>query len=434
VISFSTESLQLLNGIALFLAFLFALIRRCYRTTSTGDYHGFFEKAGEEDESEKIHRIDLMLWIMQFLTQCAWAAILFGLRKDGISWYSQLLISGGIEQWWGAFWVLEILVFGLLALELLPEAISMWIGSTITVKLVPVLSAIEKIFSPLTVSFRGLRRLSLKTLGGNADRTDQDIAEAGIMAAVEMGEREGLIEQGEKTMIESVLQFRDADVVEVMTPRTDMVCFEASETVEEVIPKAVACGHSRIPVFRKEVDEIIGVLYVKDLLRHAADDGMKNLHIEKVVRKTHFVPETKNLRELLAEFRAERFHIAVVLDEYGGTSGLVTIEDILEEIVGEIEDEFDAAGRDRIRKIDERTFDVDGRASILDINRALSASIPESDDYETVAGFIFSELGHVPREGEEFSTTEVVFKVIRADERKIKRIRAHVQESSRNGS
>ncbi|OUU24391.1 MAG: hypothetical protein CBC13_03585 [Planctomycetia bacterium TMED53] len=432
--SFSADTLQLLYGLALFLAFFFALIRRCYRTTSTGAYHGFFEQAGEEDESEKIHRIDLMLWILQLLTQCVWAAILFALRKDGLSWYSAMLKSGGIEQWWGAFWILEVLILGLLMLELLPEVISMWVGSTITVKLFPILSALEKLFSPLTVSFRGLRRFALKTLGGNADKSDQDIAEAGIMAAVEMGEREGLIEQGEKTMIESVLQFRDADVVEVMTPRTDMVCFEASETVEEVIPKAVSCGHSRIPVFRKEVDEIIGVLYVKDLLRHAAEDGMKSLHIEKVVRKTHFVPETKNLRELLAEFRAERFHIAVVLDEYGGTSGLVTIEDILEEIVGEIEDEFDTAGRDQIRKIDDHTFDVDGRASILDINRALSASIPESDDYETVAGFLFSELGHVPREGEEFSTAEVVFKVIRADERKIKRIRARVQESSGNGS
>ena len=235
-------------------------------------------------------------------------------------------------------------------------------------------------------------------------------------------------------MIESLLHFREADVEEVMTPRTDMVCFEAAETVEEVIPKAVACGHSRIPVYRKKVDDIIGVLYVKDLLRHAADDGMQSLHIEKLVRKSHFVPENKNLHELLAEFRADRFHIAVVLDEYGGTTGLVTIEDILEEIVGEIEDEYDTAGRDQIRKAGENTYDIDGRTSIQDINRALSIELPESDDYETVAGFLFSEIGHVPKEGEEFTTTEVDFKVIRADERTIKRIRATLQETSRNGS
>ena len=430
----SLDFLPLINGVALFLSFFFALIRRCYRTTSTAEYHGVFEKHGEKDESEKIHRIDLMLWILQFLIQSVWVGSLLVLSAEGKAWYSGVLESTGIQTWWAVFWLLEVMILGLVIIELLPEAISMWIGDRITRKIVPFLAILEKLFSPITGSFRGLRRVTLRILGGRADRTDQDLAEAGILAAVELGEREGLLEKGEKSMIESVLQFRDAEVIEVMTPRTDMVCFEASETIEEVIPKAIACGHSRIPVFRKEVDEIIGVLYVKDLLRHAADDGLKTLHIEKVVRKTHFVPETKNLRELLGEFRTERFHIAVVLDEYGGTSGLVTIEDILEEIVGEIEDEFDTAGRDQIRKIDERTYDLDGRTSILDVNRALSVNIPDNDDYETVAGFLFSEMGHIPKEGEEYSTIKIKFKVIRADERTIKKVRAQVQGSSRNGS
>jgi CBS domain containing-hemolysin-like protein len=271
-------------------------------------------------------------------------------------------------------------------------------------------------------------------IGGRAARSDQDLAEAGIRAAVDLGEREGLLEKGEKTMIESVLEFRDSDVIEVMTPRTDMVCLEASDTIEEAIPKAIACGHSRIPIYRKNFDDIIGVLYVKDMLRHAADDGLRSMVIEKVVRKIHFVPETKKLQELLGEFRAERFHIAVVLDEYGGTSGLVTIEDIIEEIVGEIEDEYDTAGRDQIRRVDDVTWDLDGRTSILEVNRSLDAQIPESDDYETVAGFLFSALGHVPREGEELGTRRVLFKVTRADDRKIKRVRALLHKVRRNGS
>ncbi|MBA4685431.1 MAG: HlyC/CorC family transporter [Planctomycetes bacterium] len=421
-------------GVALFLAFLFALVRRCFRTTSTGEYHGLLEQDTEKPESEQIYRIELMLWVFQLLSQCVWASVLFSLRSEGVAWYGSWLNPEVFAAWWWAFWILEILLLGLLILELLPEAISIWIGPKITVRLVPILSLLEKLFSPLTVAFRRLRRSTLKALGGNANRSEKDLAEADIMAAVEMGERQGLLEQGEKTMIESLLHFREADVEEVMTPRTDMVCFEAAESVEEVIPKAVACGHSRIPVYRKKVDDIIGVLYVKDLLRHAADDGMQSLHIEKLVRKSHFVPENKNLHELLAEFRADRFHIAVVLDEYGGTTGLVTIEDILEEIVGEIEDEYDTAGRDQIRKAGENTYDIDGRTSIQDINRALSIELPESDDYETVAGFLFSEIGHVPKEGEEFTTTEVDFKVIRADERTIKRIRATLQETSRNGS
>lgn len=429
-----TFELDTIYGVALFLAFLFALVRRCFRTTSTGEYHGLLEQDTEKPESEQIYRIELMLWVFQLLSQCVWASVLFSLRSEGVAWYGSWLNPEVFAAWWWAFWILEILLLGLLILELLPEAISIWIGPKITVRLVPILSLLEKLFSPLTVAFRRLRRSTLKALGGNANRSEKDLAEADIMAAVEMGERQGLLEQGEKTMIESLLHFREADVEEVMTPRTDMVCFEAAESVEEVIPKAVACGHSRIPVYRKKVDDIIGVLYVKDLLRHAADDGMQSLHIEKLVRKSHFVPENKNLHELLAEFRADRFHIAVVLDEYGGTTGLVTIEDILEEIVGEIEDEYDTAGRDQIRKAGENTYDIDGRTSIQDINRALSIELPESDDYETVAGFLFSEIGHVPKEGEEFTTTEVDFKVIRADERTIKRIRATLQETSRNGS
>jgi len=418
---------------ALFCAFLASLVRRCCRTTSSGHYHEFFQGNGESDPPERIHRIDVTLLLVLYLFRSIWIASLALIRSSGVGWY----LSTDLGPWWVSWWPLwlafELVFIGLVVLELIPEAISIWIGDRIVVRLIPVLDALEKLLSPVTASFRAARRALLRLIGGRADRSDQDLAEAGIRAAVALGEREGLLEQGEKSMIESVLQFCDAEVVEVMTPRTDMVCFEASDTVEEAIPKAIACGHSRIPIYRKDVDEIIGVLYVKDLLRYAADEGLRSLRIEKVVRKIHFVPENKELNDLLGEFRSERFHIAVVLDEYGGTSGLVTIEDILEEIVGEIEDEYDTAGRDQIRKIDELTWDLDGRTSILDVNKSLGARIPESDDYETVAGFLFSALGHVPREGEELGTDRVLFKVTRADDRKIKRVRARVQKSFRNG-
>jgi putative hemolysin len=373
------------------------------------------------------------LLLVLYLFRSIWIASLALIRSSGVGWYLITDLGSWWVSWWPLWLAFELVFIGLVVLELIPEAISIWIGDRIVVRLIPVLDVLEKLLSPVTASFRAARRALLRLIGGRADRSDQDLAEAGIRAAVALGEREGLLEQGEKSMIESVLQFCDAEVVEVMTPRTDMVCFEASDTVEEAIPKAIACGHSRIPIYRKEVDEIIGVLYVKDLLRYAADEGLRSLRIEKVVRKIHFVPETKELNDLLGEFRSERFHIAVVLDEYGGTSGLVTIEDILEEIVGEIEDEYDTAGRDQIRKIDDLTWDLDGRTSILDVNKSLGARIPESDDYETVAGFLFSALGHIPREGEELGTDRVLFKVTRADDRKIKRVRARVQESFRNG-
>ncbi|MDE0958334.1 MAG: hemolysin family protein [Planctomycetota bacterium] len=418
---------------ALVLAMLASVVRRCYRTTSSGFYHDFFVEHGESDEAERIHRIDVFLVVVLMLFRGTYVASLAMARSQGAAWY----LTGEKGSWSMDLWVLwliiEFLFVGLICLELIPEAISLWIGNRIAVRLLPALDTLEKLATPVTATFRKTRRAILRVIGGSADRTDQDLAEAGIRAAVELGEREGLLELDEKTMIESVLEFRDSDVIEVMTPRTDMVCFEASETVEEAIPRAIACGHSRIPIYRKDVDDIIGVLYVKDLLRHGVEEDLRSQLLEKVVRKIHFVPETKKLQELLDEFRTERFHIAVVLDEYGGTSGLVTIEDIIEEIIGEIEDEYDAAGRDQIRKIDELTWELDGRTSILDVNRRLGSEIPESDDYETVAGYLFSALGHVPHEGEELPTDRILFRVTRADDRKIKRIRAHLQGSHRNG-
>ena len=146
----------------------------------------------------------------------------------------------------------------------------------------------------------------------------------------------------------------------------------------------------------------------------------------KAARAANFVPETKKLSELLAEFRRERFHIAIVLDEYGGTAGLVTIEDIIEEIVGEIEDEYDPATLTQIRKVGEETFDLDGRAHVDDVSEAIGRELPESDDYETVAGFVFCSLGKVPKEGDEFEWENLRFRITTADERKIKRIRVQV--------
>jgi len=227
-------------------------------------------------------------------------------------------------------------------------------------------------------------------------------------------------------MIESMLEFHDAEVLEVMTPRTDMVALDASTTIEEAIPQVVGCGHSRIPVYRKEIDEIVGVLYAKDILRFSTDSNQRRLPVEKAVRKIHFVPESKKIGELLAEFRSERFHIAVVLDEYGGTSGLITIEDILEEIVGEIEDEYDRATLAAIRKISADVYDLDGRANIWEVNKAANLGLPESDDYETVAGYIFSSLGRVPKEGDQFEENHLKFEITSADERKIKRVRVRL--------
>ncbi|MEM7262689.1 MAG: hemolysin family protein [Planctomycetota bacterium] len=413
----------------LFVVFL-SIVRRSFLDTPPGHYHAHFNGADSNfDEATKLHRVAVALAFAHHLVRSVWVALYLG---SGLArahaWYlpesvwSEIGVRAGVT-------LLELFVLSLFFLELVPQVVVAWRGKALALGMLPLLCKFETVVSPLSRGFRAVRALFLRMVGGGAEQSEADLAEEGIRAAVEVGEREGVIQAGEKSMIESVLGFHEAEIIEVMTPRTDMVCFEASLSVSQAIQEAIECGHSRIPVYRDDVDHVIGVLYVKDLLAYGRDDAGGDpavIPVEKVIRNINFVPETKKIQQLLAEFRAERFHIAVVLDEYGGTSGLVTIEDILEEIVGEIDDEYDEESNDLIRKIGEKTYDLDGRAAIDDFNELTGAEIPESDDYETVAGFLMSSLGKVPSQGDDFEFDSYRFKVVEADERKIKTVRVQV--------
>ncbi|MFN0059711.1 MAG: hemolysin family protein [Planctomycetota bacterium] len=408
-----------------------AILRRSFIETPHGHYHPQFRSMRlpfDFDESEKLRRIGVMLTAVQHLTGIVWIVIFIAYRFCRGAWYD----AGPWNEitWSRAFGpLIELLAFAVCFVELFPQVIAAWRGRRLVLWLLSTLCALESLFAPLTFSFRWLRAALLRFLGNGEERSDAEAAEESIVAAVEVGEREGLFEAGEKDMFYSLLKFRDAEVFEIMTPRTDMVCFDGAGTITETIPLAVACGHSRIPVYRRDIDDIIGIMNVKDLLRHASDTGAATTSIATIVRKSKNIPETKKVRELLKEFRAERFHIAIVLDEYGGTSGLVTIEDVIELIIGDIEDEYDdTATTQLIRRVDDETFDVDGRAPIVEVNLALDAELPESDDYETVAGYLMASMGKVPREGEVFQHGRVVFRIVAADERKIKRVRVQVLE------
>ncbi|MCK4602564.1 MAG: HlyC/CorC family transporter, partial [Phycisphaerae bacterium] len=218
--------------------------------------------------------------------------------------------------------------------------------------------------------------------------------------------------------------FGETQAGEIMTPRTDIFALPVETPREKAAERIVRAGHSRVPVYEGDLDNIIGVLYAKDLL--APTDPPQQAHLREIMRKPYFVPETKVLDDLLREFKARKVHIAVVLDEYGGTAGLVTIEDLLEEIVGEISDEYDADAVAPMNRIDSRTAEVDGRLYIDDLNDAMNLAIPEDEDYDTVAGFVFSELGYIPAVGEEVSSHGAKFTVLAADERKITRLRVEV--------
>jgi len=245
-----------------------------------------------------------------------------------------------------------------------------------------------------------------------------------IRAAVSESEMEGEIKEQEKEIFESIFDFLDADVAEIMTPRTDMVCIEVSATIQEALDLAVDKGFSRLPVFEENRDNIVGLLYVKDLLKLWGKPGAPEISLREVLRKPLYVPETKQIVALLREMQEQRTHMAIVLDEYGGTAGLVTVEDIVEEVVGEIQDEYDRVVEVPLRRIDSNTVEADAKVHIEDINEALGVELPEDEEYDTIGGFLFSQMGKVPTPGETFSSHSVEFTILDADERRIKSVRA----------
>ena len=316
---------------------------------------------------------------------------------------------------------------GWILLHVLPAAVAHVAAEKLVGRAMGGARVAGRLFGPFARLHEGLVTFLVRVLGGDVERRTEQAVEEEILSAAEEGEREGLIARGGKDMIESIISFYDAEVQGVMTPRTSMVCLPAGMQLAEAVQVATRCGHSRIPVYRANRDDILGILYVKDILGALGAQGWGERPVGDLVRKAYFVPETKKASELFQEFRSERFHIAIVLDEYGGTSGLVTIEDLVEEIVGEIEDEFEnRPSRVHVRRVAEGVYDVEGNIHIDELNDLLGIETPDDDGYETLAGFLFSRWGRVPAIGERTELRDADFEIMDADERRIKLVRVRV--------
>jgi putative hemolysin len=224
------------------------------------------------------------------------------------------------------------------------------------------------------------------------DEEDQPPGTAGSNAQTP----DSVLEEEEKRMIHGVVELGETEVQEIMRPRPDMVCAEENSTVQQMKELARKYGHSRFPIYKENIDNITGIIHVKDLFLLEADQKEK-VKLASLARKAYFVPDSKKVDELLREFRRDKIHMAIVVDEYGGTAGLVTLEDILEEIVGEIQDEYDKEVPP-IRKLDSDTYRVEAKVSIEDLNEALGTRIEEKG-FETVGGFIYDLVGSVPEQG-----------------------------------
>jgi CBS domain containing-hemolysin-like protein len=269
---------------------------------------------------------------------------------------------------------------------------------------------------PLAWIVRVLFRVQLQELGPSAREE--------VLETLEEGEREGSFTSDEAEMIESIIDMGQVTVEDVLTPRSDMAMLPRDTTLREAIEFVLEDGHSRIPVYGRDRDEVIGILYAHDLLVHASR-GTTGRPIASIMRPAFFVPETKPLNALLNEMRGRKVHMAIVLNEYGGTAGLVTIEDVLEEIVGEIEDEYDE-GEATPEQTGSDTLLVEGRTPIEEVNRALEIALPVPEDFETVGGLVFHRLGKVPQKGDRVTVDNVALTVTDADERTVKQLRVEV--------
>lgn len=247
------------------------------------------------------------------------------------------------------------------------------------------------------------------------------VSEEEIRAMVETGEEQGVLHEHERDMIQGVFDLGEKHVHDVMIPRTDIRAIDVETPGDKVLEQVVAVGHSRIPVYEGTPDEIIGILYVKDLFRRLAR-GEKDVSLRQYLRPAQFIPETKRIDHLLAEMQKNKQHMAIVVDEYGGTAGLVTIEDLVEEVVGEIRDEYEAE-QELVIPVSEHEALMDGRVPFDDVREAFDLDLDPSEDYDTLGGYIVHELGRLPRQGEQLRTDGVRFTVETVDGRRVRRVR-----------
>jgi putative hemolysin len=305
---------------------------------------------------------------------------------------------------------LVILIFG----EIIPKNIAMANNEQIAIFAAPVIRVLQYVLFPF------IKLLELFTLFISKPfqvGSEPIITEEEIKSVVSLGEEVGEVEEDERIMIHNIFRFSDLQVNEIMIDRTKMFCIDAVMSLQEVAQEIVDRGYSRIPVYEEKPDRMIGILYSKDVLKALLSENGSD-DVKDLIRPAMFVPETMLLDDLLREFQKDKVHIALVVDEHGGISGLITIEDILEEIVGEIYDETDNE-QIMIRKIGENKSIVRGETEIEAVNEAMQLTLSEKEDYETISGFILSELRHIPEKGEELRIENTVIRVTKADEKRI---------------
>ena len=318
-----------------------------------------------------------------------------------------------------------ILVFG----EITPKVIAKNYPLRISKAVIVPINTLRKIVSPFVKLLIMVSKLISRLFGVTIKDDMYLITEDSIKSYVNAGKEDGAIEEEEQEMIHSIIDFTDTTAKEILTPRTSIFALEEEKTLGEVWDQIIEQGFSRIPIYQEQVDNIVGILYSKDLLNYDKSKD-KDTKIKHLTREAYFIPGTKTLVELLEEFREKQNHMAIVIDEYGGTLGLVTIEDLLEEIVGEIRDEYDFE-EENINQIKNEIFDIKGDTEIEAVNKELDIEIPISDEYDTIAGYVHFELGKVAEVNDKVNGEDYVIRVLHIDTHRIDKVRIIKLESEK---
>ena len=330
----------------------------------------------------------------------------------------KLLGDSGVALATGVMTVL-VLIFG----EITPKTIAKQKAEQISLRIIKIISVIVKVLTPLVFVFTQISQVFIKLLGAEPDVNESFITQEELKTMVGVSEEEGVLEEEEKEMIFNVFEFGDLQVKDVMIQRVDIVAVNVDVTYDEILEVIKQEQFSRIPVYNETIDDIVGVLNIKDLL-FISDEDKKNFDIKKFMRDPFYTFEFKKVMELFAEMKKSRNHISIVLDEYGGTVGIATIEDLVEEVVGEIEDEYDQEEKE-IQCINEKEYMLEGSTRLHDIKDIIGLDL-ESDEFDSIGGLIIGELGRFPEEKEEVTYNNIKFIVEEVDKNRIKKVRMFI--------
>ncbi len=311
-------------------------------------------------------------------------------------------------------------VFG----ELTPKTFAVSHAEGVSLALAKPIDIYIRLISPLVWIFNKISNFIIQLFGGEVKPSPQLLTEDEMKSMINIGEEEGTLEKDEKEMLHNVFEFGDTKVSEVMVPRTEIEVISENATVADVLERVSTKGFSRYPVIRETPDNIIGIMYAKDILRKMAEEEVDpKISIKTLIRDAFYIPESKMVTALLDDMQKNKFQIAIIVDEHGGTAGLITLEDIMEEIVGGLQDEFEAIEAEKeVEIVDESTFVVAGSTGIDEINELVGADL-KSEEFHTIGGFLFGLFGHLPKIGEQLRYHGLRLLILEMDGKKIERIK-----------